>query len=84
MGAVRQGPRGRSARSAKSRIGTGQREPVKVRTLIIVVVIIIGVALLVSNGLVGAGVCVKGLGCASASAHTSTFSSTNQVTIRTP
>jgi hypothetical protein len=55
-----------------------------VRTLIIVVVIIIGVALLVSNGLVGAGVCVKGLGCASASAHTSTLSSTNQVTIRTP
>jgi hypothetical protein len=55
-----------------------------VRTLIIVAVIVVGVTLLVSSGLIGAGVCVKHLGCAGASAHGSTLGRANQVIIRTP
>jgi hypothetical protein len=37
---------------------TARENPVKVRTLIIVAVIVVGVTLLVSSGLIGAGVCV--------------------------
>ncbi len=71
------GPPGAGSASASE-------NPVKVRTFIIIAMFIVVVALLVSTGLIGAGVCVKRLGCASASAHAAALSRTNQVTIRTP
>jgi hypothetical protein len=53
------------------------------RTLVIVVGVFVVVVLLVSNGIVGGALCLKGVGCLSSSDNGATIDSRQTVTVTT-
>lgn len=54
------------------------------KALILLAVIVIGVALLVSSGTVAGAVCIRTIGCLTASAHHSGLDRTTETLVRTP